>query len=71
MKKLYVDTNIVIDLLSRREPYSDEAAALFSLADKNQVETPPRSSVFHLSAESRRYPPRLCELAARAKLPIT
>jgi predicted nucleic acid-binding protein len=38
MKKLYVDTNIVIDLLSRREPYSDEAAALFSLADKNQVE---------------------------------
>ena len=38
MKKLYVDTNIVIDLLSRREPYYDEAATLFSLADKNQVE---------------------------------
>jgi predicted nucleic acid-binding protein len=38
MKKLFVDTNIVIDLLSRREPYYDEAATLFSLADKNQVE---------------------------------
>jgi predicted nucleic acid-binding protein len=38
MKKLFVDTNIVIDLLSRREPYYDEAATLFSLADKDQVE---------------------------------
>jgi len=38
MKKLFVDTNIVIDLLSRREPYYEEAATLFSLADKNQVE---------------------------------
>ena len=38
MKKLFVDTNIVIDLLSRREPFFEEAAELFSLADKNQVE---------------------------------
>jgi predicted nucleic acid-binding protein len=38
MKKLFVDTNIVIDLLSRREPFYDEAAELFSLADKKQVE---------------------------------
>ncbi len=38
MKKLFVDTNIVIDLLSRREPFFKEAAELFSLADKNQVE---------------------------------
>ena len=38
MKKLFVDTNIVIDLLSRRELYYDEAATLFSLSDKNQVE---------------------------------
>ena len=38
MKKLFVDTNIVIDLLSRREPYYDEAATLFSLADKKQIE---------------------------------
>lgn len=38
MKKLFVDTNIVIDLLSRREPFFEEAAILFSLADKKQVE---------------------------------
>jgi predicted nucleic acid-binding protein len=38
MKKLFVDTNIVIDLLSRREPFFEEAAMLFSLADKKQIE---------------------------------
>jgi predicted nucleic acid-binding protein len=38
MKKLFADTNIVIDLLSRREPFFDEAATLFSLADKKQIE---------------------------------
>ena len=37
MKKLFIDTNIVIDLLSRREPYFLEAATLFSLADKKQI----------------------------------
>ena len=38
MKKLFIGTNIVIDLLSRREPFFEEAAELFSLADKKQVE---------------------------------
>jgi len=38
MKKLFIDTNIVIDLLARREPFFEEAAELFSLADKKQVE---------------------------------
>lgn len=38
MKKLFVDTNIVIDLLSRREPFFEESALLFSLADKKQIE---------------------------------
>ena len=38
MKKLFIDTNIVIDLLSRREPYYEEAAKLFSLADKKIIE---------------------------------
>lgn len=37
MKKIFIDTNIVIDLLSRREPFYDEAATLFSLADKKQI----------------------------------
>ena len=34
MKKLFVDTNIILDLLSRREPFYNEAVTLFSLADK-------------------------------------
>jgi len=31
-------TNIVIDLLSRREPFYEEVATLFSLADKKLIE---------------------------------
>lgn len=38
MRKLFVDTNIVIDLLSRREHFYEEAAELFSLADKKKIE---------------------------------
>ena len=37
MKKVFVDTNIVIDLLAKREPFFSEAAALFSLADKGKI----------------------------------
>ena len=37
MKKLLIDTNIVIDLLAKREPYYADSARLFSLADKKQV----------------------------------
>ncbi len=38
MKKLFIDTNIVIDLLSRRAPFFEEASELFSLADKKLIE---------------------------------
>ena len=38
MKQLFIDTNIVIDLLSRRDPFFEEAATLFSLADKKILE---------------------------------
>ncbi|MDP3441685.1 MAG: PIN domain-containing protein [Ignavibacteria bacterium] len=38
MKKVFIDTNIVIDLLSRREPFYEEAAHLFSLADKKIID---------------------------------
>ncbi len=38
MKKLFIDTNIVIDLLSRREPFYGESAELFSLADQKNIE---------------------------------
>ena len=37
MKKLLVDTNILLDLLARREPYYLEAARLFSMADKKKL----------------------------------
>lgn len=37
MKKLLIDTNVVIDLLAKREEFYSEAAALFSLADRKEV----------------------------------
>ncbi len=37
MKNLFIDTNIIIDLLSRREPFYAESATLFSLADRNAI----------------------------------
>ena len=37
MSRLLIDTNIVIDLLSKREKFYDEAAALFSRADKKEL----------------------------------
>lgn len=38
MKKLFLDTNIVIDLLAKREPFYEEAASLFTMADKQQIQ---------------------------------
>lgn len=38
MSRLLVDTNIVIDLLSKRDKFYDEAADLFSRADKKELE---------------------------------
>lgn len=38
MKKLFVDTNVIIDLLSQRELFYKEAAILFSLADKKKIQ---------------------------------
>jgi predicted nucleic acid-binding protein len=37
MKRVFLDTNIVIDLLAQRMPFYTEAAKLFSLADKNEI----------------------------------
>ena len=37
MKKLFLDTNIVLDLLAKRQPFYKSAAILFSIADKNKV----------------------------------
>lgn len=38
MKRVFIDTNIIIDLLSRREPFYEESANLFSLADRKLIE---------------------------------
>lgn len=38
MSRLLIDTNIVIDLLSKRDEFYDEAADLFSRADKKELE---------------------------------
>ena len=37
MKKVLVDTNIILDLLARRSPFYNEAAELFTLADNNKI----------------------------------
>ena len=38
MERVFVDTNIVIDLLQRRERFYKEAQELFTLADQKKVE---------------------------------
>ncbi|MBO6306611.1 MAG: PIN domain-containing protein [Paludibacteraceae bacterium] len=38
MKRLFLDTNIVIDFLLEREEWLDEAASILSLADIGEIE---------------------------------
>lgn len=38
MTKLFLDTNIVIDLLERREPFCNDAVRLFTMAYNKQVQ---------------------------------
>lgn len=51
MKKLLLDTNIIIDLLSERQPFYLEAARIFSLADKKEIQV----SVSALSIATTNY----------------
>jgi predicted nucleic acid-binding protein len=37
MEKLFIDTDIILDLLTAREPFYEYAATLFSLADNGKV----------------------------------
>ena len=37
MEKVFVDTDIVLDLLTARQPHYEYAAELFSLADENSI----------------------------------
>lgn len=36
MKKLFLDTNVVIDLLSKREPFYKASVLIFSMAFKKR-----------------------------------
>lgn len=38
MTRLFLDTNIVVDLLDRREPFCHDAVRLFSMAYNKQVQ---------------------------------
>ncbi|MBV6643574.1 MAG: PIN domain-containing protein [Cyclobacteriaceae bacterium] len=46
MSSLLLDTNIVLDLLARREPFHESAAQLFSLADKRKIKLTVSSLTF-------------------------
>lgn len=37
MKKVFLDTNVVIDLLDKREPFWNDAVTLFTLAYKKNI----------------------------------
>ena len=37
MEKVFVDTNVIIDLLAKREPFYMEAQDLFTLSDKKEI----------------------------------
>lgn len=49
MKKVFVDTNVLLDLLLEREPWAQDAALLFSMADRKEVELLCRSLSFSTS----------------------
>jgi len=45
MKQIFIDTNVIIDFLADRSPYSDFAAMLFQLAKEDKIKV-------HISAIS-------------------
>lgn len=44
--KVFVDTNIIVDFLLRREPFDVPAAQLFNLADQGKIEACVPANVF-------------------------
>lgn len=36
--RVFIDTNVIIDLLAKREPFYIESQKIFSLSDTNQIE---------------------------------
>lgn len=38
MRKVFIDTNVLVDLLLERDPWVNDAAAIFSMADRKEIE---------------------------------
>lgn len=38
MEKVFVDTDVILDLLAERKPFYDHAAMLFTLADASEIQ---------------------------------
>ena len=38
MKKVFIDTNVLLDLLLERQPWVTQASILFSMADRKEIE---------------------------------
>jgi predicted nucleic acid-binding protein len=45
-KKVFIDTDIILDLLCKREPFYDAAAEVFTLGDMEKIELVTTSLVF-------------------------
>ena len=51
MSKLLIDTNVILDLLAKRNPFYQSSAHIFSLADKNKL----KLSISSLSIANTNY----------------
>lgn len=71
MTKLLVDTNILLDLLARRDPFYNGAAQIFSMADKEllvlSVSSLSFSTVYYVLSKSYR-PDGAREILRRLKI---
>lgn len=38
MRKVFIDTNVLVDLLLERDPWAGDAAIIFSMADRKEIE---------------------------------
>ena len=38
MRKVFIDTNVLVDLLLERDPWANDAAIIFSMADRKEIE---------------------------------
>lgn len=63
MSKLLIDTNIVLDLLAKRDPFYKSSAHIFSLADKNKL----KLSISSLTVANTNYVLSRLKTAAEAR----